>query len=146
MVVLCRGNWNSSLCLLTSKRAPTSWSGEGAKDWLTYMNCGAKKNNKNIGIIELKDLKKYFYRSAFFFFFEKPTNDLHSHQLFTGVQFEEARDELRQGLHRPPPFHSPLLLFHDGGIAHSLQQQINYENAEITKLILFCPYWLNLKS
>lgn len=60
---------------------------------------------------------------------------LHPHQLFTGVQFEEARDELREGLYRPPTFHSPFLLLHDGSVAHSLQQQINYENAEITKLI-----------
>lgn len=67
--------------------------------------------------------------------FFKPAKDLHSHQLFTGVQFEEARDELRQGLYRTPPFHSPFLLLHDGGIAHSLQQQIDFENAEITKLM-----------
>lgn len=95
------------------------------------MNCGTKKQQKFV-LIELKELKKYFYRSDFFI---KPTKNLHSHQLFTGVQFEEARDELRQGLYRPPPLHSPFLLLHDGGIAHSLQQQINYENAEITKLI-----------
>ena len=80
----------------------------------------------------MKELRKYFYRSDFFV---KPANDLHPHQLFADVQFEEARDELRQGLYPPSPFHSPFPLPHNGCIAHSPQQQINYENAEITKLI-----------
>lgn len=64
------------------------------------------------------------------FLFLCETSQLHSHQLFTRIQFEEARDELGQGLHRPPPLHSPLLLLHDRGVAHSLQQQIDCENGK----------------
>lgn len=72
-------------------------------------------------------------------------NKLHPYQLFTGIKLEEARDELRQGLYRPPPVHCPLLCFHDRSVSHSLQQHINYKNGEKKKsysgvdAIQICP-------
>lgn len=89
------------------------------------MNCGAKI--KFTGVY--KELKARGISTNLF----SQTNNLYSHQLFTGIQLEEARDELRQGLYRSPPFHGPFFLLHDRGITHSLQQQINYENGKIKK-------------
>ncbi|PWA23866.1 hypothetical protein CCH79_00010881 [Gambusia affinis] len=59
---------------------------------------------------------------------------VHPHQLFIGIKFEEARNELSEGLYRPPPFHCPLLSFHYRSVSHSLQQHIDCKMANIGRL------------
>lgn len=49
---------------VTSQRVPTSWSGDGAKDWFTYMNC--KEKEKGDGVLtgnteESICSQKFFY-------------------------------------------------------------------------------------
>lgn len=53
------------------------------------------------------------------------------YQLFIGLKLEEARDELRQGLYRPPPVHCPLLCFHYRSVSYSLQQHVYYKMEKI---------------
>lgn len=49
------------------------------------------------------------------------------YQLLRGRQLEELLDEVNEALDGAGPLHCPLLGLHDGGVANSLQQDINWE-------------------
>lgn len=66
-------------------------------------------------------------------------SNLMPYQLFTGIQLEEARDKLCQGLYRPSPVHCPLLCFHYRSVSHCLQQHINYKMEKIKVKLLLPP-------